>query len=137
MQWSDVQFDPEEKTLRQFAGLWVAFFGGLALFEGLYRGHATAGLVLGAIALVGIVGLAAPKLLRPIYVAWMVLAFPIGWTVSLLMLGIMYYGLFTPLAFVFRLMGRDAMDRTIQPAAETYWTPKATPTDPRRYFKQF
>ena len=39
----------------------------------------------------------------------MVLAFPIGWTVSLVLLGLVYYGLFTPIGLVFRLVGRDAL----------------------------
>ena len=138
MQWSDIKFDPTLKTLRQFAAIGFVVFGGLALYQGLYRGHATVAVILGAIALVmGLLGLVAPALLRPIYVGWMVLAFPIGWTISLFTLAIMYYGLFTPLALIFRLLGRDPLDRRFEPAAETYWTPKATPTDPRRYFKQF
>ena len=33
MQWSDIQFSPPRKTLRQFAGLWMAFFGGFALWQ--------------------------------------------------------------------------------------------------------
>ena len=65
------------------------------------------------------------------------LAFPIGWTVSLIMLAILYYGLFTPIGLVFRLIGRDALQRSRRPGLETYWTPKPTTTDPRRYFKQF
>jgi hypothetical protein len=138
MQWSDVQFDPTAKTLRQFGGIWLVFFGGIAFYQGLYRGHETAGMILGGLALIGgLLGLVAPNALKPIYVAWMVLAFPIGWTISLLMLGLMYYGLFTPIALVFRLIGRDALERTRRPEVATYWAPKATPTDPRRYFKQF
>ena len=39
MRWSDIQFDPTRATLRQFAGLWLAFFGGLALWQGLVRGQ--------------------------------------------------------------------------------------------------
>ena len=138
MQWSDIQFDPTTRTLRQFAGLWLVFFGGLGLWEALGRGHSAlgAGLAVAAVA-IGLPGLAFPGLLRPIYVAWMVLAFPIGWTVSLIMLAILYYGLFTPIGLVFRLIGRDALQRTRRPGLETYWTPKPTPTDPRRYFKQF
>ena len=138
MQWSDIKFDPSRKMLRDFGWLCLAFFGGIALYQGLYRGHATAGLVLGAIALAGgLLALVAPSWLRPVYVAWMVAAFPIGWTVSLVMLAILYYGLFTPIALFFRMIGRDPLDRKLQPAAESYWTPKTTPTDPRRYFKQF
>ena len=40
MQWSDIQFRPPAKTLRQFAGLWLVCFSGLAAWEGFVRGHA-------------------------------------------------------------------------------------------------
>ena len=45
MQWSDIPFHPPRKTLRQFAGLWLVFFGGMALWQALVRGHPTLGLV--------------------------------------------------------------------------------------------
>ena len=41
MQWSDIQFHPPIKTLRQFAGLWLVFFGGLAIWQGTVSGHST------------------------------------------------------------------------------------------------
>ena len=31
MQWSDIPFVPSSRTLRQFAGLWIAVFGGFSL----------------------------------------------------------------------------------------------------------
>ena len=77
------------------------------------------------------------RYLSSAYVAWMVLAFPIGWTISQLTFGPIFYGLFTPIALVFRLVGPDPLHRFRQQALEAYWTLKATPTDPRRYFKQF
>lgn len=138
MQWSDIKFDPSRKLLREFGLLCLAFFGAIGLYQGLYRGHAAAGLILGAIAIAGgLLGLLAPMALRPVYVAWMVAAFPIGWTISLIVTAAMFYGLFMPIGLFFRLIGRDAMQRKFRPDAETYWEPKATPTDPRRYFKQF
>jgi Saxitoxin biosynthesis operon protein SxtJ len=138
MQWSDIQFRPNTTTLRQFAGLWLVCFGVLALWEGLARRHPTAGVVLVLLAVgVGVPGLIWPQLTRPIYVAWMVLAFPIGWTVSQLIVALLFYGLFTPIGLVFRLIGRDPLHRARQPGLETYWSAKLTPTDPRRYFKQF
>src|SRR5271157_3715771 len=39
MQWSDIQFHPPSKTLRQFAWMWLACFGGLAAWEGIVREH--------------------------------------------------------------------------------------------------
>lgn len=138
MQWSDIQFHPPSKTLRQFAGLWLACFGGLAVWEGAVRGHTTLAAALAVLALtVGPAGIIRPQLLRPLYVAWMVLAFPIGWTVSQVILALIFYALFTPVALIFRAIGRDPLQRARQPALDSYWTSKATPADPRRYFKQF
>jgi Saxitoxin biosynthesis operon protein SxtJ len=138
MQWSDIQFHPPGKTLRQFAGLCLVFFSGLAVWHATTSGRGTLTIVLAALALItGLVGLLCPWLIRPIYVGWMVLAFPIGWTVSQAMLALMFYGLFTPIGLLFRLTGRDLLQRGRRPRAESYWSPKPSTTDPRRYFKQF
>jgi hypothetical protein len=138
MQWSDIQFQPPDKTLRQFAGLWLACFGGLAAWQGIVRGHTSLAAALAVLALgVGPLGLIWPRIVRPIYVAWMVLAFPIGWSISQIILAVMFYGLFTPIGLIFRIIGRDALHRARQPGLESYWSAKTIPADPRRYFKQF
>jgi Saxitoxin biosynthesis operon protein SxtJ len=138
MHWSDIQFDPTRKTLRQFAGLWLAFFGALALWHGLARGRIVLALVLGMLALVGgVLGTTRPEWMRFIYVGWMILAFPIGWTISQVMLVVMFFGLFAPIGLVFRLLGRDSLQRARQPEPKSYWTPKPAPADLRYYFKQF
>jgi hypothetical protein len=67
----------------------------------------------------------------------MILAFPIGWTVSNLVLVLVFFGLFTPVALVFRLLGRDALQRRFQPEQDTYWTARPETTEPVRYFRQF
>ena len=87
--------------------------------------------------IVGSLGLTRPEWVRFIYVGWMILAFPIGWTVSQVMLAVMFFGLFTPFGLVFRLIGRDPLQRTRRSNRESYWEPKPTPTDLKRYFKQF
>jgi hypothetical protein len=137
MQWSDIQFRPSARTLRQFAGLWLAFFGGLAAWQIFFRHEERLAEIFALLALaVGLPGLAWPRLIRPVYVGWMVLAFPIGWTVSQVMLALLYYGLFTPIGLLFRLVGRDPLHLR-RPATATYWSAKAIPEDPRCYFKQF
>ena len=47
----------------------------------------------------------------------MIVAFPIGWAVSHIMLAALFYGLFTPVALVFRTIGRThcACDATVPP----------------------
>jgi Saxitoxin biosynthesis operon protein SxtJ len=138
MRWSDIQFDPPRKMLRQFAGLWLLFFGGIALWEILGRGRTGFGAILAFLAVtIGPLGLIRPEWVRFIYVGWMILAFPIGWTVSQIILAAMFFGLFSPIGLIFRLLGRDALQRAHRPELESYWQPKAKSTDLRRYFKQF
>jgi hypothetical protein len=138
MRWSDIPFSPQPRMLRQFAGLWLAFFGGLAAWQGLVRGRVGVALALAVLAVaIGGLGLARPRLIRPIFVGWMVLAFPIGWTISLVLLGLVYYGLFLPIGLVFRLVGRDALQLRPRPNLTTYWTSRPEVADVRRYFRQF
>lgn len=67
----------------------------------------------------------------------MAVAFPIGWTVSRVLLALVFYGLFTPLGLLFRLMGRDRVQRGYRSDRETYWTSKTQPTEMRHYLRQF
>jgi Saxitoxin biosynthesis operon protein SxtJ len=138
MQWSDVSFSPGSRTLRQFALLWIAFWGGMALWHGAYRGNGAVGIGLATLALtIGVIGLCWPQAIRWIFVGWTVLAFPLGWLVSKLILGILYYGVFTPVALVFRLTGRDALALKRKPEASTYWQAKEQAKSPRQYFRQY
>jgi hypothetical protein len=131
-------FDPSIRTLRQFAGLWILFFGGLAAWKAFGSDSTTAALVLAALAAtIGPLGLAYPAAIRPVFVGWMTIAFPIGWVVSHLLLLILFCVFFTPLALVFRVIGRDALSRRPDFAKETYWTAKPVAADPSNYFRQF
>jgi hypothetical protein len=138
MRWSDIPFDPPARTLRGFAAISCLILAGLAVWEGLHRhrpGAALACAVLAAI--VGVVGLLAPARMRPIYVGMMVATFPIGWLVSNVLLLVLFVCLFTPLAWIFRLTGRDALDIRRPRGDATGWVPKAAARDLRSYFRQW
>jgi hypothetical protein len=136
MQWSDIQFSPTDRTLRQFAGICLLVFGLLAVLDTTIRHRPGLTLVYGLVALlVGPLGLIRPQAVKPIYVGWSVIAFPIGWVVSSAILALLFYGVFTPMAIVFRLLGRDVLARR-HPDARTYWAPKPGARDLRAYFRQ-
>jgi hypothetical protein len=138
MQWSDITFDPPRRTLRQFAGLSLVIFGGLAGWNYFAKGEVVSSAVLATLALaIGLPGLVRPQLVRPVFVGAMILAFPIGWLVSRVLLALLFYGLVTPMGLVFRLTGRDALRLARRPEQTTYWMPKPAPADLRSYFRQF
>jgi hypothetical protein len=129
---------PSTTNVRQFAGGWLVFFSALGAHQYLARGHHRLGLVLMVTALViGIPGLIRPPAIRWLFVTWMLAAFPIGWVVSQIMMALMFYGLVTPVAFIFRLRGRDLLQRKPAPNRSSFWTPKQTPRDIRSYFRQY
>lgn len=136
MQWSDIAFAPPARMLRQFAGLWILFFGGLACWQGIVSGNTTLAWVFAVLAVsIGPLGLWKPQAVRPIFVTWMVLAFPVGWVVSRLTLACLFYGLFTPISLLFKLTGRDVLARSPRPGQATYWAPKTMSSDLRSYFR--
>jgi hypothetical protein len=67
----------------------------------------------------------------------MVLAFPIGWAMSLCILSLMFYGILTPLAWFLRLRGRDVLHRRKPAADESLWTPVEPVKNVESYFRQF
>ena len=138
MKWSDIPRNPSPRMLRQFAGLWILFFAGMGLWQ--YLAHARTDLAFGLMALaftIGPLGLMFPAAIKPIFVAWLVLAFPIGWLVSRVVLMILFWGVLTPVGVVQRLFGRDVLGLRRPQHVTSYWMPKERSTEVRSYFRQF
>ena len=122
--------------LRQFAGLWILFFGAIALSQH-FRSQNTTVAVVGTLAMVvGVPGIFFPRILKPIFVGWMILAFPIGWLVSHVILFLIYWSVFVPVGFILQRMGHDPL-RLRKPAVDSYWEQKTQQSSLRRYLKQF
>jgi hypothetical protein len=134
----DINLRPTDRILRQFAGAWLVALSGLAANQWLMRGNARiAAVLLGVALLVGGAGLLCPPAVRGLFVATTVAAFPIGWVVSQVMLFILFIGVITPVAVLFRLQGRDRLSRKPPPGQTSYWKPKMTTEDIRRYLRQY
>lgn len=78
-----------------------------------------------------------PRVVRPVFVTWMVLAFPVGWVVSWLLLGLVFFGVVTPVALVLRVLGHDPLALNRDRAVATYWSLKPPVVDVRRYFRRY
>jgi hypothetical protein len=128
---------PTDRMLRQFAGAWLLVLSGLAANQWLMRAHPRTAIALAGIALViGVAGLLRPRLVRWLFVAATVLAFPIGWVVSQVMLVALFIGVITPVALLFKVQGRDRLARKRSPQS-SYWKPKTAMEDMRRYLRQY
>jgi hypothetical protein len=134
-----INWQPSDREVRQFAGIWFpAFCLIVSLLLGLRFGAwEGAGTVIGFAVVISVVGLLQPRLVRPIYVAWMCAAFPIGWTVSHLLLAAVFYLVIAPLGLLFRAARRDKLKLWAQPTAKTFWTRRPPPPSAERYFRQF
>ncbi len=118
--------------LRQFGALLAVISLGFALWRGTQGADWR---LLAAVATVAtVLTLTRPEALRLVFVGWLMLAFPIGWVVGRLSLALIFFGLFTPVGMVLRMVGRDPLRRK-RPGG-TYWTGRARP-EPGDYFRQY
>jgi len=131
-------FSPSDRILRQFSALWIIFFGGLASWYELAHLRHTLAISFAILAVTfGPLGLIRPRAMRPVFVGWMTLVLPIGWVVSRVIMALIFYGLFTPTAVLFRLRGRDELRLRPQPQGSTRWQQRESTKSNTQYLRQF
>jgi hypothetical protein len=75
--------------------------------------------------LFGLLALAIPRALGPLNRAWFYLGEGLGKIVSPIVLGIIFFGILTPISIVTRLFGRDELQLK-RCAGNSYWTARAS-----------
>jgi hypothetical protein len=133
-----INWTPDRKTLAQFSEAGMFALGMVAAPLAYYRGHSSVAIAFWVAAVVGRgVGLARPEWLKPAYLGLTLATWPIGWVVSRLTLCLLFLMVFTPVSIVFRLVGRDALNRSIDRRAKTYWEPYRPDRGLDRYLRPF
>lgn len=133
-----IDWNPDRKTLRTFAiGLLVlaCVYAGWLVWQGQLTSPAL--WVCGLAAGLGLVGAIAPPWLRWVYVAWMIVVFPIGWCVFQVILGITYFGLIWPIGVLLKWRGRDPLRLRSDQTPSSFWSERLQSDDPRRHFRQY
>jgi len=135
----EINWNPSRGELRVF-GVGLGIFAGVLCGLGrIYWNWPTP--LLAVVAILGFValllGVFQPPLLRPIYLAWMIAVFPIGYVVSHVILALVYYGFITPIGCCLRLTGYDPLQKKKKQKDETYWSPRQTERKPESYFRQY
>jgi len=144
----EVNWNPPAKQLRSFGWICLVAFGAIgawvryrhSLFGFDFQAEtavAVSWVLWGIAALSAMLAAVAPKALRPLHVLLTAITLPIGMVISHVLMAVLYYGLFTPVALIFRVMGRDALERRFDADAATYWIRRKPVTDRKQYYRQF
>ncbi len=78
-----------------------------------------------------LLGTAWPALLRPLHFVWMKLATALGWVNTRIILAILFFLIFTPLALLRRLLRKDPLGLRWDEGESTYWRPAELNSKPR------
>lgn len=145
MSYRDIVKECTPGKLRTFAGLQLPFFGLIAWLQPAERFPSwVIPTALTISAMLAVIGLWKPTSIRPIYLLWMAVVYPLGFVVSHLALGLVYYAVITPIGVYRRSVHGDSLQRSFDDSSgettcnsnDSYWEeipqPKAD-----TYFRQF
>ena len=119
----------EGSSDRAFGFVFAVFFAVIAVWPMLHAGSPRwwAGAVAGAFALVAWL---RPALLAGLNRWWMKLGLLLGHIISPIALGVLFYGVLTPIGFVMRLAGKDPLLLKRDGGAASYWRRREPPGPP-------
>lgn len=121
---TNVDSAPNPKILREFAWIMagmIAFLFGLVI--PLLKGHHLPILPWAIAVVFVLLGLLAPRSLKPVYELWMKIGHVLGWINGRIILTLIFVLVITPMALVMKLLKRDTMARQLEPQRITYRSP--------------
>jgi Saxitoxin biosynthesis operon protein SxtJ len=96
----------------------------------LFHGKPVRWVYVGVAAMFALVAIAKPALLTTLNRLWIKLGVLMGKVVSPIALGILFYGVLTPLGAMIRLTGKDSLRLKFDPDSDSYWIPREPPGPP-------
>lgn len=84
----------------------------------------------GVASVFALLALIKPVLLAGLNRLWIKLGILLGKVVSPIALGVLFYGVFTPIGVMLRLVGKDPLRLKNDPNAASYWIPRKPPGPP-------
>jgi len=122
--------------LRHFGLIVGGIFGLIGIWPAIVRGGSLRLWTIALAAVLILLASVAPPTLAPAHRAWMALSGALGWVNTRLVLGLVFFGLITPMGLALRLGRRDPMQRAFDPKATSYREPR-TPRPGAHMLRQF
>jgi len=124
------------KQLRQFGlimGTFIALLLGV-IFPWLHGGtlpwqpaYSAPAWIWGLAGVFWSLALIAPRLLGPAYILWMKIGAVLNWVNTRIILGLVFYGMVTPMAAIMRLVKYDPMKRSLETSLDSYRNVRPSP----------
>ena len=144
----DLNLDPDAKTLRHFGFIALVGFSAIAalvwfeklIFAGGWLGDARETVAYTLVAIGGFAALCSlvfPKANKFLFIGLSIVAFPIGFVLSYVIMGTLFFLIITPIGLVMRALGKNPLALDYAQDADSYWN-ECRPSRPSdSYFKQF
>lgn len=104
----------KEKDLKVFSFIWAGIFILLGILQNINELYVLASIFI-------LLGILHPTLLTSFYKVWIRLGEFIGGIISRVIIFILYFGLFTPVAMFLKLLGKDLLRKKINKNKFSYW----------------
>lgn len=130
----EINWQPTNRQLRQFG---LTCLVALPVLGWIGDANTAVITILAAIGLaLGIVGLALPVMLKPLFVLMSIVAAPIGVVIGELVMLVIYFGVFLMFGLLFRMTGRDLLQLKLDRSSRSYWQKKQQPANTASYYRQ-
>ncbi len=138
------KLDQSPPVMRKFGivlGILLGLLGGLIAYKHSQDATIFTGSVItfwSLAVLSFLMAVACPALLKPLNTGMVIIGMMIGWVMTRIILGIMFYLIITPMGWLMKLIGKDQLGLKIDRSAATYWIHRPpTPFDRDRCKRLF
>lgn len=121
---------------RRFGVFFASIFLMATLYCLIHESSKLAWLFAALFLLLSIVTVTEPDVLSPLNKLWMRLGLGLGTVVSPIVLGVIFFGLFTPIGVITRLSGRDELRFRLQ-CRSSHWITRDSTVKPESFRQQF
>lgn len=132
-----IEYRPSRGQLTIFGAVWLVVFAALGALALSCGKMPMAMMVWTAAVVVPAIGWVLPGFMRIAYLGTVLVTFPIGFVLSYLILGTVWFFLITPVGWLMRWLGHDLLARRFDASARSYWVPREEVRGVQRYFRQY